>query len=90
MPDDSEWIGWFPGGTNEHLTPEQLERVEKHHRDWVARRGKPVARVVVDVYENEAVPQVQFPGDCQLGAHSDSSEIRAAVERAAAALADWR
>ena len=86
----SGWIGWFPGGENPHLSPEVVARLEEEMREQSEQRGRHQARVVVDVFENgEAVPQVQFPRDSDIGP-MDRVRTADVVRVAAAALAVWR
>jgi hypothetical protein len=67
--------------------------VTQAHDEVQRRRGRLVARVVVEVYENgEAVPQVQFPSEPADEAGTNDRVRRAggAVRRAVVALTDWR
>lgn len=58
------------------------------YQDVQAQRGRRIARVIVDIYENgEAVPQVQTA----LGASGNGPDtIKTFVEQASAALGRWR
>lgn len=91
MAGESEDGGWFhyaPGHENAHLTDEQRSQVERLNADASRRRGDQIARVVVDIFVNEAVPQVQIlASDIDM---SDARSIAAIVARASVALADWR
>ena len=78
----SAWIGFVPGGSNDHLSPEARELAEAAYRARVDRRGTLLGRVLVDVYENEAVPQVQGTVDPAVAAEL--------VRRAREALRTWR
>ena len=81
-------MSFDPGGANEHLSPETRERVLGLYQEVQAQRGRRIARVIVDIYENgEAVPQVQTaPGSSGIGPDT----IGIFVEQAAAALGRWR
>jgi hypothetical protein len=59
--------------------------IERHRA-----RGPLAAVVHVRVYADGAEPYVSFPGECTLGPDAEREEIAAVVERARAALADWR
>ena len=80
--DQSGWVGFVPGGANDHLSPEQRERAQAAYRRHVDRRGRALGRVLVDVYEHEAMPQVQGTADPEVAAEL--------VRRAREALATWR
>lgn len=60
---ESGWVPFVPGGSNEHLTAEARVRAEAAYQAEQERRGAALGRVVVDVYENAAVPHVQGTND---------------------------
>ena len=80
--EQSGWVGFVPGGPNDHLSPEERERAEAEYHARIEGRGRTLGRVVVDVYENEAVPQVQGATDPAVAAEL--------VRRAREVLASWR
>jgi hypothetical protein len=87
------WVAYLPGTKNEHLLPAARDRVTRAHDEVQHRRGRLVARVVVEVYENrEAVPQVQFPSEPPDEADRNDRVRQAAdaVRQAVVALTDWR
>ena len=79
---ESGWVPFVPGGLNEHLTAEARSRAEAAYQAEQERRGAVLGRVVVDVYENAAVPHVQGT--------SDSDHAADLVRRARVALEGWR
>ena len=57
MPEETGWIGWFPGRENPDLARELVERLRRRREERQRIRGPRQARVVVDVYDNgEAEP----------------------------------
>jgi hypothetical protein len=59
--------------------------IERHRA-----RGPLAAVVHVRVYADGDEPYVSFTRECTLGPDAEREEIAAVVERARAALADWR
>jgi hypothetical protein len=86
------WVAYLPGTKNEHLPPAARNRVTRAHDEVQHRRGRLVARVVVEVTDVEAVPQVQFPSEPADEAGRNDRVRRAAdaVRQAVVALTDWR
>ncbi len=87
---DEGWVTYFVGRNNEHLTEEQREFIEGERRAREERRGRLLAVVRVRVYEHDTDPQVSFPPGSLLEAATDEGEILEVVDRAAAALEEWR
>jgi hypothetical protein len=89
MKAEHGWVSYTPGD-NSHLSPEVRAEVERRIKRRQEERGALLAIVEVRVYENDEEPQVSFPQDAVLGAHTDSSIISIVVARAREQLAHWR
>jgi hypothetical protein len=85
------WVSWGPGGPRQDAPPEARDEVPRLEAEHKARRGRLVARVEVEVYENgECLPQVTFPPDGILVPTDDTGRIAEVVRAARNTLDDWR
>jgi len=90
-PHAGGWISWGPGGPSSDLSPEVRAELVHRVEERRARRGRLLAVVQVQVWENgESDPQVSFPRDSVLSPLSDRVRIAEVVRCAREALADWR
>jgi hypothetical protein len=87
---ESGWVSWSPGGDNNHVASELRARVQRQRGEELAARGRQVARVVIDVFENgEVVPYLQLPAGGPIDP-GDRHATVAAVRKASDALAGWQ
>jgi hypothetical protein len=83
------WVSWT-GDSWGDLPPETRERTRRTMLERHRARGPLAAIVHVRVFADGAEPHVSFTEECTLGPDADPEEIAAVVERAGAALAQWR
>ena len=87
----SGWISYGSGGPSPDLPEEVREELLRRKAEREERRGRLLAVVQVQVWENgESDPQVSFPEGSVLSPLDGRERIADVVRIARDALADWR